>query len=108
MSFDMPTKKGNSNSKTIQPLYDKVLIEQVAQETKTASGIILPGGVDKDQNMKEGKVVEVGPGRLDDGKRIPVEVKKGDIVLFQWGEEIKVDGKEYFLVNENNISAIIK
>lgn len=101
----MPKKE---STKTIQPLYDKVLIEQIASETKTASGIILPGGMDKDQNMKEGKVVSTGPGRIEDGKRIAVEVKKGDIVLFQWGEEIKVDGKEYFLVNENNISAIIK
>lgn len=97
-----------TKSKVIEPLYDKVLVEKVAAETKTASGIILPGSTKDDQNVKEGKVIAVGPGRFEDGKRIPVEVKKGDTILFQWGDDIKVDGKEYILVSENNISAVIK
>lgn len=95
-------------AKTIEPLGDKVLVEEIAAETKTASGIILPGSVEKDKGMTEGRVVAVGPGRMENGKRIPVEVKKGDIVVFQWGDQIKVDDKEYYLVGEGNIAAIIK
>lgn len=106
----MPTKKSTKRvSKTIEPLGDKVLLSPIESESVTVAGIILPESVDTDKGMKEAKVVAVGPGRyVDGGEYIPVEVKKGDVVFYQWGDEIKVDGKEYILVSENNIVAVVK
>ncbi len=94
----------------IQPLHDKVLIKEDAEskEKKTASGIIIPVGVDSDKGSKSGEVVAVGTGRYEDGKLIPVSVKVGDSVLFQWGDKIKTDDEEYYIVKESEILAIIK
>jgi chaperonin GroES len=92
---------------SITPLGDRVLLEVLKNESKTASGIILPDNYSEDKGMKEGRVVAVGQGKLVDGKYISLEVSKGDKVLFQWGDEIKIDGKEYLLVNESSIVAII-
>jgi chaperonin GroES len=90
----------------VQPLGDRVLVKLSEKETKTSSGIYLSEAEDK--GMKEGEVLSVGGGKIVDGKVEPVtSVKKGDVVLFQWGDEIKVDGEEYFLVKESEISAII-
>lgn len=77
---------------------------------KTKSGIYLPETVDKER-PEQGKVVAVGPGKLsDEGKRIPLNVKKGDLVLFtKYGpNEIKVDGKEYLIAREEDILAILE
>jgi chaperonin GroES len=94
----------------IKPLGDRVVVE-VTQEKgqKTKSGIYLPETVDKER-PEQGKVVAVGPGKLsDDGKRIPMNVAKGDVVLFtKYGpNEIKVDGKEYLIAREEDILAIL-
>jgi chaperonin GroES len=101
------SKKGIVLDQTITPLGDRVLVEELKQEAKTASGIILPDSYKDDRGMKEGKVIAVGPGRIIDGEMIPVAVKKGDKVFFQWGDELKIGGKEYHLVNESSIVAII-
>lgn len=98
------TKKG----KNITPLGDRVLLQEVEQEATTAAGIILPQSMSKDTGMKEATVVAVGPGRIEDGKTVKVSVNVGDTVLFQWGDEIKIDGQEYYLVSEGNIAAIVK
>lgn len=93
----------------IKPLSDQVLIEPLKQEKKRGS-IILPETVEKEKAEK-GKVVAVGPGKLDqNGKRMPLEVKKGDVVIFtKYGpHEVKIDGKEYLIVKEDEILAIIK
>lgn len=99
-------KKNNSG---IKPLGDKVLIKPLsAEDTKSPSGIIIPDTVDKKQTDR-GKVVAVGEGRYDDnGNLIPMSVKKGEIVMFQWGDKIEYEGEEYFIVSEGNILAIIK
>ena len=91
----------------IKPLSDHVLIEPLREEKKRG-GIILPDTVDKEKSEK-GKVIAVGPGKIKDGKRMPVEVKKGDVVLFsKYGpNEIKVDGKEYLIAREEDILGII-
>jgi len=96
----------------IQPLSDRVVIEPLEEERegKTKSGIYLPETVSKERPEK-GRVVAVGPGKLsDDGKRIPMSVKKGDIVLFtKYGpNEIKVDSKEYLIAREEDILAILE
>ena len=92
----------------IKPLSDHLLLEPLREEKKKG-GIILPDTVDKERPEK-GKVVAVGPGKLDkDGKRIAMEVKKGQTVLFKkYGpDEIKVDDKEYLIAKEDDILAII-
>jgi chaperonin GroES len=92
----------------IQPLSDHVLIETI-QEPKKKGSIILPDTVDKERSEK-GKIVAVGPGSLDkNGNRVPIDVKKGNVVLFKKysPDEVKVDGKEYLIVKEEDILAIL-
>ncbi|MEO0087085.1 MAG: co-chaperone GroES [candidate division WOR-3 bacterium] len=93
----------------IKPLADRVVVERIEEEEVKKGGIILPDTA-KEKPIK-GKVIAVGPGRLDDkGNRIPMEVKKGDIVLFgkYAGQEIKIDNKEYLIMREDEILAIIE
>ena len=92
----------------LKPLADRVIIKPSPAEEKTKGGIILPDTA-KEKPTK-GKVIAVGPGKLDDnGKRIPFEVKKGDRILCSkyGGTEIKVDGKEYKILNSDDILAIL-
>ncbi len=97
-------------SKKIQPLADRVLIREHTdtKEKKTSSGIIIPVTVAEDKNGKRGEIVALGSGRIEDGKKIPMNVKIGDMVIFQWGDKVSVDGQEYYLVRESEILAIIK
>ncbi len=98
---------------SIKPLGDRVLIEVASDEDKagkTKSGIIIPETVNKER-PEEGIVVATGAGRrLDDGTIMPVGVKKGQKVIFsKYGpDEIKVDDKEYLIVSESNILAVIE
>lgn len=98
-----------SNKVKIAPIGDRVLVREALGDVqeKTISGIIIPATADKDSGSKRGKVVAVGAGHYDDGKLVPVSVKAGDTVLFQWGEKIVVDGEEYLLVRESDILAVI-
>lgn len=92
----------------IKPLSDHILLEPVREEKKKG-GIILPDTIDKERPEK-GKVVAVGPGKLDkEGKRVALEVKKGQTVLFKkYGpDEIKIDDKEYLIAREEDILAVI-
>jgi len=93
----------------LKPLGDRVVIEPLEKEEKTASGIILPETAK--EKPQEGEVLAVGPGRTDDeGKRIPMDVKKGDIVLFAKyaGTEIKVDDKKVLILKESDVLAIVE
>lgn len=93
----------------VRPLGDRVLVERTEQEEKTPSGIIIPDSA-KEKPM-EGKIVATGPGGRDEsGKIHPLEVKKGDRILFaKWGgTEIKLDGKEYLIMKESDILAIVE
>ncbi|RME26807.1 MAG: co-chaperone GroES [Deltaproteobacteria bacterium] len=93
----------------VKPMQDRVLVKRLEQEQKTKGGIIIPDtGKEK---PAEGKVVAVGPGRRDEsGKPIPMDVKKGDIVLFAKyaGNEIKIDGEEHLILREDEILAIVE
>lgn len=95
---------------SLVPLGDKVIVKpsEKGGEKTLASGIIIPETVDKERPM-QGEVVAVGPGKYDDGKRIPMQVKKGDTVLFgKYGyDEVKVDGQEYYIIAESNILAVV-
>ncbi len=92
----------------IKPLRDHVLVEAVKEEVKRG-GIILPDTAHKER-PEQGKVIAVGPGRYENGKLVPVAVKKGDIVLFtKYGpNQIKVDEKEYLIAEEKDILAVIE
>ncbi|MDP3764523.1 MAG: co-chaperone GroES [bacterium] len=93
----------------IKPLSDRVLIEPMTKEEKTKSGIYLPDTVDKER-PEQGRVLAVGPGKVDDGEIIKMSVKKGDVVLFtKYGpNEIKVAGKTYLIAREDDILAILE
>lgn len=93
----------------IKPLFDKVVIEPLDSEEMSSGGIYLPDSAKK--KPQEGKVVAVGSGRvLDDGSRSPVAVQEGQKVIFAkyGGTEVKVDGKEYMILDEDSIYAVIE
>jgi chaperonin GroES len=92
----------------IRPLHDKVLLERLESQDKTAGGIVLPDTAK--EKPTEGRVVAVGEGRLDDaGKRVAMTVKPGDRVLFGSfaGTTVKESGKEYLLLDEGEILGVI-
>ncbi|WP_268811336.1 MULTISPECIES: co-chaperone GroES [Bacillaceae] len=92
----------------IKPLGDRVVIELVEQEEKTASGIVLPDSAK--EKPQEGKVVAVGSGRVtDNGEKVALEVAEGNHVIFSKfaGTEVKYEGTEYLILRENDILAII-
>ncbi len=93
------------------PLGDRIVVlpSEREGEKKLASGIIIPETVDKEKPAK-GSVVAVGPGKYEDGKRVPMQVKVGDTVLFsKYGyDEIKIEGQEYYIIAESNILGIVQ
>jgi chaperonin GroES len=94
----------------IKPLADRVVIEPTSKEEKTALGIYLPETAEKER-PEQGKIVAAGPGKLNEkNERVPMGVKKGDVVLFtKYGpNEVKVDGKEYLIAREEDILAILE
>jgi chaperonin GroES len=93
----------------IKPLSDKVLVQRLEAETKTAGGIVLPDTAK--ERPQRGKVVSVGPGKtLEDGSIKKMQVKKGDTVLFTSyaGTEVKIGGKEHLIMSESDILAVIE
>jgi chaperonin GroES len=103
--------KGKKVASDIVPLGERVLIKPLSEEElskKSPSGIIIPETVDREKTDR-GTVMAVGEGKRDEnGKVIPLRVKKGDRVLFQWGDKIDIENEEYYIVGENNILAILK
>ncbi len=93
----------------LRPLGDKILVKRVEAETKTKSGIVLPDSAK--EKPKQGTVIAVGEGkRLDNGQRVACSVKKGDEVIFTSyaGTEIKLDGEELMIMNEDDILAVVE
>ena len=91
----------------IKPLLDNILIQPLA-EKKTPSGIVIPETAK--EKPQEGKVVAVGPGKIEDGELVKPEVKKGDKVIYKkWGgNEVKSEGKEYLIVKFEDILAVLE
>ncbi len=92
----------------LRPLQDRILVKRVEEETTTKGGIIIPDTAK--EKPAEGKVVSVGNGKVgDDGKRIALEVKKGDRILFgkYSGTEVKIEGDEYLIMREDDVLGII-
>jgi len=93
----------------IRPLEDRILVQANEAETTTASGIVIPDTAK--EKPQEGTVLAVGPGRIDDsGKRIPVDVKVGDRVLYSkyGGTEVKYGGEEYLVLSARDVLAVIE
>ena len=93
----------------LKPLGDRVIVKAVEQEEVTASGIVLPDTAK--EKPRRGKVLSVGEGkRLDNGERAPVNVKKGDEVIFASyaGTEIKLDGEELMIMSEDDVLAVVE
>ncbi|NLM43915.1 MAG: co-chaperone GroES [Clostridiales bacterium] len=92
----------------IKPLGDRVVVKVLEQEETTKSGIVLPGTA-KEKPM-QGEVLAVGSGELVDGKKIPLELKVGDKVIYSKyaGTEVKIDGEEYLILRQNDVLAIIE
>ena len=94
---------------TIKPLHDRVLVKPMQEEEVKKGGIIIPDTAK--ERPQQGEVVEVGEGRVsDDGKVIPLKVKKGDKILFSKyaGTEIEIDNEEYLIMRESDILAIVE
>ena len=92
----------------IRPLYDRVLIKRVTEESTTKGGIIIPDTAK--EKPQQGKVVAVGKGKVEkDGKVTPLDVKEGDTILFgkYSGQEIKLDGEEYLIMREEEILGVL-
>ncbi|TMS59081.1 co-chaperone GroES [Imbroritus primus] len=93
----------------LRPLHDRVIVKRLEQETKTASGLIIPDAAA--EKPDQGEVVAVGPGKKDDsGKNIALDVKVGDRVLFgkYAGQAVKVDGQELLVMREEDLMAVVQ
>ena len=93
----------------IKPLNDRILVVRISEEEETSGGIIIPDTAK--EKPQEGKVIAVGPGKLDEnGKRIPMDVKKDDSVLFgkYAGNEIQIEGVEHLIMREDDVLAIFE
>ena len=92
-----------------RPLHDRVVVKRVDEDTKTAGGIIIPDSAQ--EKPQQGEIIAVGPGARDEsGKIVPLDVKKGDKILFgKWsGTEVKIDGKELLIMKESDIMGILE
>jgi chaperonin GroES len=92
----------------IKPLGDRIIIKVIESEETTKSGIVLPGTA-KEKPM-QGEVLAVGSGEMVDGKKIPLELKVGDKVIYSKyaGTEVKMDGNEYLILRQNDVLAVIE
>ncbi|WP_182354947.1 co-chaperone GroES [Flaviflexus huanghaiensis] len=96
-------------SVSIKPLEDRVVISQLEAETTTASGLVIPDTAK--EKPQEGKVVAVGPGRVDDsGNRIPVDVAVGDVVIYSkyGGTEVKYGAEEFIILSSRDVLAVVE
>ena len=93
----------------IRPLHDRIIVERLEEETTTAAGIIIPDSAK--EKPQQGTVVAVGKGKVtEDGKVLPLDVKVGDKVLFgkYAGTDIKLEGKEYLMMREDDILGVVE
>lgn len=93
----------------LRPLHDRILVQRVEEVTTTKGGIIIPDTAK--EKPAEGKVIAVGNGKIgEDGKKIPLDIKKGDKILFgkYSGTEVKIEGDEYLIMREDDVLGIIE
>ena len=94
-------------SVTIKPLEDRILVKTVEAEQTTASGHVIPDTAK--EKPQEGEVLAVGPGRFEDGQRLPLDIQVGDKVIYSkyGGTEVKYDGQEYLLLSARDVLAVV-
>lgn len=92
----------------LRPLEDRVVVKPIDEEQTTASGIVIPDTAK--EKPTEGEVVAVGPGKFEDGQRVPMDVKAGDKVIFSkfGGTEYKIEGEEYVILSSRDIYAVVE
>ena len=92
----------------LQPLEDRVVVKPSEEEETTASGIVIPDTAK--ERPQEGEVIAVGPGRFEEGNRIPMDVKVGDKVIYSkyGGTEVKVEGEDYLILSARDVLAVVK
>ncbi|GIV00030.1 MAG: 10 kDa chaperonin [Actinomycetota bacterium] len=92
----------------LRPLEDRIVVKPSEEETTTASGIVIPDTAK--EKPQEGEVVAVGPGRWEDGQRVPLDVAVGDKVIYSkyGGTEVKVEGEEYLILSARDVLAVVK
>ena len=92
---------------SLQPLEDRVVVKPSEEEEMTTSGLVIPDTAK--ERPQEGEVIAVGPGRFEDGQRIPMDVKVGDTVIYSkyGGTEVKVEGEEYLILSARDVLAVI-
>ena len=96
-------------SVSIKPLEDRIVVQPVEAEQTTASGLVIPDTAK--EKPQEGKVLAVGPGRIDDkGNRIPLDVKEGDVVIYSkyGGTEVKYSGEEFLVLSARDVLAVVE
>jgi chaperonin GroES len=101
--------KERRNSMDIRPLHDRIIVERLEEETKTAGGLIIPDTAK--EKPQQGKIIAVGKGKkTEDGKVLPLDVKVGDKILFgkYAGTEIKLEGKEFLMMREEDVLGVIE
>src|ERR671922_2051551 len=94
-------------TKTIKPLEDRILVQPEEGEETTTSGLVIPDTAK--EKPQEGSVVAVGPGRFEDGTRVPLDVSVGDTVIYSkyGGTEVKVEGDEYLILSARDVFAVV-
>ena len=92
----------------LKPLEDRIVVKPSEEETTTASGIVIPDTAK--EKPQEGEVVAVGPGRWEDGQRVPLDVAVGDKVIYSkyGGTEVKVEGEEYLILSARDVLAVVR
>jgi chaperonin GroES len=97
-----------SSKVSIRPLEDRIVVQAVEAETTTASGLVIPDTAK--EKPQEGIVLALGPGRFEDGKRVPLDVKEGDRVLYSkyGGTEVKYNNEEYLVLSARDVLAVIE
>ena len=95
-------------SVTIKPLEDRILVKAVEAEQTTASGLVIPDTAK--EKPQEGDVLAVGPGRFEDGQRLPLDIKVGDKVIYSkyGGTEVKYNGEEYLILSSRDVLAVLE
>ncbi len=93
---------------TLKPLEDRIVVQASEEEEMTASGLVIPDTAK--EKPQEGTVIAVGPGRFEDGQRVPLDVKVGDKVIYSkyGGTEVKVEGEEYLILSARDVLAVLE
>jgi len=109
VSWWKPQSKEEAMAKfSLEPLEDRIVVKPGEEEETTVSGIVIPDTAK--EKPQEGEVIAVGPGRFEDGQRVPLDVKVGDKVIYSkyGGTEVKVEGDEYLILSARDVLAVVR